>query len=186
MYVNQLIHSREVLYSLKQRYGVPIDYYHVFSELVNDNVLTGVSTVNKIKYKVKKGILLPITMARLINQDTPGSEIDVNSTQIIIDKKDLPLHFEHASEDYLIVHDYNHNKRLLKYGGKRYNIQTLDELEDNLFYVVTARFIKGGVRNEIIDLSISETLMFSENDVPDPEIFTGNDQIFPVPLPLGF
>lgn len=146
MIKNQLIFAKRSLYHLKREYGRKIDLYHIISE--TPDLETGKVIINRIKYKIRKGILLPTTLSREINLSgafrrtnttLESGETDVYTRFIVIDKEDLPTDFELTESDYLII------------DGKRYQFQRIQELEDNIAVLITARYMKGSIRNEIFD-----------------------------------
>lgn len=164
---NNLTFVRNVLYSLKKRYGAPADLYHVIS--VTENSQTGQSIITKCKYHLRRVILLPITFDREMNilggykkptRNLPSEDIDITQRVIIIDKRDLPYDFVYGPTDYLIVHEQL--TRTVFSQGERFNIQKAQALEDNISTMITAKYIIGGQRNEIFEFDICEHLCFKE------------------------
>ncbi len=144
---NHIKFARRTLYALKRKYGSPAEYHHVGKPV--DNPETGVSTqpVDKI-YKVRKAILLPSALAREMNiagsyrRPTPGLptiETDIETRFIIIDKEDLPTGLEIGEKDYLVLTTINNR---IKGVSKRFNIQRIQELEDDIGVLITARHMR--------------------------------------------
>lgn len=162
----QLKFARQVLYNLKRRYGVPADLYRI--TISNQNVQTGRTINQKEKYHIRKLVWLPNTM--LSQMGIPGQfknpsggftsdDSDIETTTFILDQRELPSDFQLRSDDYLIV---KREVNRLDQASKRYNIQKFIELEDGIGYLVYARYLVGGQRNEVFDKDIHEIITFTE------------------------
>lgn len=162
----QLKFARQSLYNLKRRYGVPADLYRIIDSI--QNVQTGRMINEKEKYHIKKLIWLPNTILSQMgipgqfknpSPDFTSGDIDIETTTFILDQKELPSSFQLNSDDYLIVkREVNRISR----ASKRYNIRKFIELEDGIGYLIYARYLVGGQRNEIFDKDIHEILTIVE------------------------
>jgi hypothetical protein len=159
MYKNQLINLRPVIYSLKNDYGFRLDLYRK-DEVVN--LETGRKITTRIKYKIKKAILLPNQMFRDFNYGTiiktggnaqVGGILDLRQRIILIDKRELPRNFEIDSNDYVV---FNHD---------RYEIREIMDLELGDFYRLTIREVEGESPYEVHEQIINEK--FELNDFVD-------------------
>jgi hypothetical protein len=159
-----LLFTKRVLYNLKRRYGVPADWYHVLS--TQSDAGTGKNIVNKQKFRINRAIVMPVALSLEMNllggyrrvdnasSGMPSPPTLVDARYIILDGYDIPksIDITATAEDYII--DLINNQR--------YNIQKISTLEGMLGHLITARFVKGGIRNEFFDLSLNESLIFSE------------------------
>ncbi len=167
MWHNKAGFGRRALYNMKRRYGAPIDLYHVTG--TTDDLETGQSTVTRVKYHIRKAILLPITATGEINivggylrrvSNLPSTETVIESRLFIIDLEDLPADLQLNDNDYFIMKTYVRRKAG---PGRRFNITKVQYLEDNISLLITGRFIEGGQRNEIFDANVTETLELGES-----------------------
>jgi hypothetical protein len=162
----QLRFARHTLYNLKRRYGVPADLYRLASVTQDDE--TGRALKTKEKYHIKRLIWMPTTLLSQMNipgqfknpnPNFPSQDIDTSSTYFILDQKEMPSLFQMQTDDYFVVH---RQVNKLEQGGRRYNIQKSIELEDGIGYLISARYMIGGQRNEVFDLPIGEALTMVE------------------------
>ena len=154
---------KTVVYQLKQLYGVPADLYHIVS--ITDDILTGKSTTDKVKYRIRRAVCLPVktlhdmSIPGAFKKDNnfPSQSFTVEDRLIIIDRRDLPKDFAFGEKDYIVTH---YKRRIA--AGKRFNIAQLTEFEDDRSVVILGKFIKGGQVAEIVDTKSKETLPISE------------------------
>jgi|SRR6516162_7313317 hypothetical protein len=159
-----LLFTKRVLYNLKRRYGTPADWYHVLS--TQSDAGTGKNIVNKQKFRINRAIVMPVALSLEMNllggyrrvdnasSGMPSPPTLVDTRYIILDGADIPKNIDitATAEDYIIELINN----------QRYNIQKISTLEGMLGHLITARFVKGGVRNEFFDLTASDSLIFNE------------------------
>lgn len=170
---------RAAVYNLKRRFKERADIYHVVSATGNSQ--TGRISLSRTKYSNKSIVLLPNT----INRD-PGQsygmqrsmEQDLMSSQILIEKSQLPVDFLFGEKDYLITHSIIQRKLRQR---RRYNIEKIEEI-DISSWLLTVKNIKGAEFNEIFDLSISESVTINHTSATAPN----NEQsyLFPIELPM--
>ncbi len=162
----QLRFARHTLYNLKRRYGVPANLYRLASVTQDDE--TGRAIKVKEKYRIKRLIWLPTTLLSQMNipgqfknpnANFPSQDIDTTSTYFILDQKEIPASFQVQSDDYFVVHRLVHRQ---EQSGRRYNIQKSVELEDGIGYLISARYMIDGQRNEVFDVDVDETLALIE------------------------
>jgi len=108
-------------------------------------------------------------------------EVDSDSRLIIIDKRNLPDDLEVKANDYIITHDTT--RRVTAFGGKRFDIQSVEELEDNISLIIKGKYSHNGNRDEIIDLVIKERLVLTESAIITDSTIGGT---FPINLPYIF
>jgi len=151
---NKLIYFSNVVYALSKDYGFKTDLYRPTETM---DFETGLKTVTRVKYKIKKAIFFPnelfrdFNYARLIGQELQfGGILDASQRRVLINKKWLPKNFEIQVTDYVI---FNH---------KRYEIQRVGEMELADYWHLIIKEIKGILRNETFDRVIKDKLMPEE------------------------
>lgn len=126
---------KNVLYSLKRDYGLPVNI--VWRTSSTANLRTGKKDVIQDSIQVNRGIVLPST----INQDfaydlsfiasnknfTYGGLFDEQHRRVIIDRADLPPDFEIKRGYYLV------------FNQKRYEVEQINEFENGAGYMVLAK-----------------------------------------------
>lgn len=155
---NQLDFIRRVVYSLKQRYGLPLTLYTTVDSVVD--LETGVKSVTKTVYAVKRSILLPIEIVRKFAYDlsfvaanknfTYGGFFDKGASTFILDRKDLPETYIFKLGDYLT------------YGEKRYNIKNIGDYANKQAIVILAEYVEGELLAAQHDVSIDSRLKMSQ------------------------
>jgi hypothetical protein len=99
----------EFQYFLKREYGHPATYIHVTDSVVN--TATGTQAATEYSYSITRVIYLPVDIAKKIlaaarTQAYPyGDAYDLSSSQILIDKNDLPDGFLANNNDRIILED---------------------------------------------------------------------------------
>lgn len=126
---------KQILYSLKRAYGLPVEIVWRTSSTLN--LETGKKTVTKDSVLVNRGIVLPSTIDREFVYDlsfiasnknfTYGGLFDQTSRRVIIDRADLESDFEIEVGHYLII------------AGKRYEVEALNEFEHSAAYMIVAK-----------------------------------------------
>lgn len=148
----QRIFNRGNIYSLKRDYGLLVYLHHILS--ISENEQTGESTVNKIRYTIKKAILLPKELFRTVNDKSNASilpsETDVTIQELIIDHKDILIGYEFVASDYFVINN------------QRYNIISFENIEEELVSVFKIKHMKNSQRNMTFPLDISDELELEE------------------------
>lgn len=146
---------RRNLYVLKRRYGTKLDLYHIIS--IVPNLETGKKITNKIKYKIRRAILLPTLLqeqfllsAASLKADRayPQSATQTGTKLIIIDNEDLPDNFEIGKNDYLVIRHV------------RYDIKSINDFEHGYGLLLTVKEVEGSEANEVFESKMLQTLEF--------------------------
>jgi len=136
--LNRMI--RQTIYNLKHRFGAQVSVYKVLDS--NTDYKTGQKSISTTCRLVKKGIVLPTTLSREIFQGVNylsaskafaslgGMGWDESSRAFIFDGQDLRDYIWDL-EDYIVYRD------------KRYDIETIEELEWNSGWLVVGKEVKG-------------------------------------------
>jgi hypothetical protein len=155
-----LAQFKGLLYSLKRRFGCPLDVYNQSPESID--LTTGRATITKSSIQIARAIIMPSQVHRSFSYDigylkansnfTYGGIYTEGTRQIIIDRADLPPGYTIDSTDqFYIVYD-----------GCRYEIKEVAEFEYKLAYLITANRLDGAIINEIFNLQIRDQLCLSE------------------------
>lgn len=155
--MNQLKFIRNVLYRMKRRYGLPANLIKIISEAVN--LETGVKTLTRDSLQISRVIILPSTLKREFfydlafitgNKDfTYGGSALTDSRKFIIDQQDLGAWGIKVGDGII-------------YNEKRYTVQEIDEFENRLGYVVTAKEAESVAINNLIPISLFDELVFED------------------------
>jgi len=158
MIPNQLQFIRKVLYQLKQRYGIKVDYYRVTATTVDDE--TGAVSTTKTKFTIRKAIRLPDKRTRGFQYDlsfiaanknfTMGGTYDRDTRDFIIDRRDIPKEFEPALEDYILLNN------------ERYNVKQVVELDEGQGYYLTAEATESEPPYAVHELSVVDEIDLSQ------------------------
>lgn len=137
---NNLRQIELILYRLKREYGLPIAVRHPTQN--DSDAQTGKITRVYDIYKITRAICLPTDMMRTFVYDLTyvaanknfayGGLFDKNTKIFIFSKKDLKkdgVQLDLASDDDLISK------------GRKYDIISFDETEDNTSYLVKAKML---------------------------------------------
>lgn len=151
---------RNLLYSLKSRYGHPIEY--VYKITSSTDTRTGKVTITRDSFRINKAILLPTTAEANFSYDltfiasnknfTYGGIYDTNERRLILDGNDLPNQFE-PNVGHSIIFD-----------GKRWDIKEAQKFQIGKGYYILARQVANiDLRNLIqrfahTDLILSDTV----------------------------
>lgn len=130
---------RDTIYQLKKDYGVPVKYGILIKNNIDPD--TGLNTVEKRVYKIKKAVLLPTKLERKFAQDiaylaanknfTYGALFDEKISLFIIDARDLPRGLQMNMDDFLFM------------GHQRFILKTAEILEHNCGWLLTAQTHEG-------------------------------------------
>ena len=145
---------RRTLYSLKRQYGSRVDVYQLNS--AETDYKTGVKTVSKTVYVVRKCIVLPVKIARevvkTISQVSAnkafvyGGYYDAGTRQFIIDARDLPDSFTFTNDDWIV------------YDRRRYDIKSIEEFEQHTAWVLVCKEVLGVRPEQVFFANITETM----------------------------
>jgi len=152
--LNQQI--RRVLYSLKRQYGGSVVVYQ--NGVVTTDAKTGEVTRTKTATRIHRAIVLPVTLSREVKQSislisankqmVTGGGFESGKRLFIIERRDCPNLVLHKSD-------------WLAYNGRRYAIETYEEYEFDVAYIVTGKELPGeglGVAGSIVDPSADSAL----------------------------
>lgn len=145
-----LIFLKTQMYALKRQYGYPAAVYRTTAGTTN--LETGEKSVTRVKYAIDQVIVLPsradsigFYAAPLLQSSRPfayGGFQDQDLKLMMIDGEDLPVDFRLEQSDSIV---YEH---------KKFEIVTLQEIEDQIGYLVTAKWLKGEPPNEVHEVSL--------------------------------
>jgi hypothetical protein len=134
---------------LKKDYGVPVKYGRLVKNQLNLD--TGINSVTKEVYLIRKAIQLPTKLHRKFVQDiaylaanknfTYGALFDEKVSLFIVDSRDLPRGFRLNMDDFLFI------------GHQRLVIQQAEILEHNCGWLITAKTHEGANPFEIQPVS---------------------------------
>lgn len=152
-YSKQMI--RRAFYDLRKNYLVIVNWLHLTSESIN--VETGKMTNDYSDIKVKKAVLLPIKMDRVLRvfngQFAYGGYYDTNTRLLMIEQKNFPSSWrgEFDADDRVVI------------SGKRYTISNCENFENTTLWLVTLVNVKGTEADNVISQSLTQTV--GVNDV---------------------
>lgn len=149
---------RRTLYSLKRQYGNRADVYQLVD--ANTNYQSGVKTVDKTVYVVRKCIVLPVKIAREVVQSISqisankmfimGGSYDVGTRMFIIDARDLPNRYQFTNDDWIV------------YNGRRYDIKSYEEFEYHTAWSIVGREVKGVRPERVFFEHVTEQLTLEQ------------------------
>jgi hypothetical protein len=149
---------RDTLYQMKKDYGVPVKYGRLVKNELNLD--TGINTVTKEVYLIRKAVLLPTKLMRKFVQDiaylaanknfTYGALFDEKLSLLIIDSRDLPRGLQLNMDDFLFM------------GHQRFMIKQAEILEHNCGWLITAQTHEGAHPFEIQPASCISRLGFQQ------------------------
>ena len=128
---NNLREIRKVIYHLKMRYGLTLEYFDPTGQTHDPK--TGAITRQFTQITINRAVILPTDLSRSFIYDlayiasnknfTEGGFFDKNLKKIIIDKEDFPQDF---------LPDVNHH---MEFDGGRYEILSIQIFEDRRAYL---------------------------------------------------
>jgi hypothetical protein len=139
---------RRLLYSMKRRFGTPVDLYHETDS--QPNVQTGVITQNRIKVHIPDAVFLDQsmvdrgTLSKILGQLT--GVMTTVSAAILIDGSEFTDKFHLALKDYVIIED------------QRYEIISIKEIDDFESLYIELTEYKGSIKYDIHDIDIKDKL----------------------------
>jgi len=152
------------IYAMKRDYGDRVDVYQIRSSETDH--LTGVKTVVREVFHVRRAPILPSRIKRHVNQSisviSAGKEFvyggfyDGSLREVILDARDLPKGFEPRPEDYIV------------YKSSRWDIVTAEKFEVDAGWVLTVKNIPDMKPYEIHDIVITQQVGFDYEVSTDP------------------
>jgi len=135
-YLNRQV--QVALYALKRQYGGPIVIYRLLSSEVN--LKTGVAATKTLATRIKRAIVLPVTMTRevmrnisLISADkqmVQGGSYETGRRVFIIDRRDART-LVLSQDDWLV------------WDGRKYQFEKIEELEFSSGWIITGKVLLG-------------------------------------------
>lgn len=146
-----MISIKRLLYGLKKRYGVKVDFYQQSKEAVD--ILTGRRTVSRTKYHIRRAVYLEQnqnyrnSLLPKANPIIPNSGlVEIDNTELLIDGKDFPKSFTPTVDDYVIIND------------QRYEIKSIHVLDKDQSYYFLLKEYKGTIKYQIHERFIKDHL----------------------------
>jgi hypothetical protein len=150
---------RRTLYNLKRQYGNRVDVYQLND--ADTNYQTGEKSVDKTVNIVRKCIVLPVKIAREVVQTIShisankmfvmGGSYDAGTRMFIIDTRDMPNNYEFTNDDWLI------------YGGRRYDIKSIEEFEYHTAWSIIGKEVRGVRPEQVFFAHITERLELEQD-----------------------
>jgi len=152
---------RHLLYQLKRLYGGSIDVYKLGSQSTDHD--TGVRTVNKTVYNVKRAIILTAKVARESVQTLPiisankafayGGTYDTSTRLFIVDRTDpTEVTLPDLSESDWVVYD-----------GVKYEIKTIEMFEFDAATVITGKAVFGDTPEKVLNLRADNLIRVTDS-----------------------
>lgn len=145
---------RRTIYTLKWRYGFPIDIYRDLAPVYD--VTTGLTTVQRRKIRIRRMIVFPglehrdffytIAFIKAQSNFVSGGDVPITDRQFIIDGHDLPKDFAPRVGDYLI---WQH---------QRYDIKSTTALDADTGFFINGRKVNQNITYEIHEYTIRHQL----------------------------
>jgi len=144
---------RRKLYTLRRRFGIPIDHYSVTVGTPDYELGTSDATVVKTNFPL--AITMSVTSKRDFEYDLGYVKANSNfvyggffevGDRLVIVETDITI----EQRDYFIIE------------GKRYSIQTLGKIDHNVGYVFHLRMTKGVLPNQIIEKSVIQKFVITD------------------------
>jgi hypothetical protein len=130
---------RQALYALKRQYGANVTVCKVLD--TDTDYETGVKTVSRELYPVKRAIMLPVEAERKVEQGiaqlsanksfVSQAGFDEGKALFIFDARDLPTGFKFNLDDYVIV------------SGEYYLVTEVDEFEVDAGWIIKTHLTEG-------------------------------------------
>ena len=156
---NQLNNIRRLIYTLKRRYGTPVDLYN--NVVTPGNLETGDKNVTRQVYNIKRAVITPtgVTIAQVfsaaymktIGRDFAyGSLFDRDIKNIVVDACDLPKNVQPTPEWFAVIH------------GKRFAVTKVDILEEQAVYGLIVKAIVGTPTDQLLLMSQQQAIRFTQ------------------------
>ena len=162
--LNRMI--RQTIYDLKHRFGGEVTVYKVVDS--NTDYKTGDKSINTTSRLVRKAIILPNLLTREIFQGVNylaasksftslgGQGWDEATRTFIFDGHDLKG-YTFETEDWVV------------YRGKRYDIETIEQLEFDTGWLILAKEVKGQISGGSVSLDVEQDLGLDQSEDNDLE-----------------
>lgn len=151
----QLQHIRRHLYSLKRKFGSPVDIYFESSD--TNDLETGKRVVTAQKWSIKRAVPLPRKVSQhtllsiaLKELFTRGAITEMGDRQVLIDRTDLPSDFQLGTENWYFIVD-----------GIRYQVLSHQDYEA-FAYIVDLKSTTGAPRYAQIEMKVAHTVGAAE------------------------
>ena len=162
--LNQQI--RRVLYALKRQYGGSIVVYQ--NGVVTTDTKTGEVARTKTATRIHRAIILPVTLTREVKQSislisankqmVTGGGFESGKRLFIIERRDCPN---------LVLHKTD----WLAYNDRKYAIDSFEEYEFDVAYIITGKELPGeslGVAGSVSNPSADSALALSSHAEGEP------------------
>lgn len=143
---------RRIMYRLKRDYGSPVFIYYEPED--NVNLSTGVRTVTKQRWFVKRGVSLPTEIHRdsvfssaLKPEFRYGQSVQLGDKTLLLDRADLPRDVELGTTNWYMVID-----------RRRYEVCRVSEYDHRLAYYVVLKELKGAPIDQIVEITVCDRL----------------------------
>lgn len=150
---------QQALYMLKRSYGASVDLY-IQGDVTTDTK-TGTRSVAKTVYPIDVAIVLPAKLTRndkrgisLISSNksiVQGGFYDTSSRRFIIDRSDVPDLTELTENDWLV------------FKARKYQIESVQEIEDDVAWVITAKAVIGETPAQIFLVSADNLMSLNDS-----------------------
>lgn len=147
----------DIIYALKREFGFKATLY---LDTFTLDIDTGVKVRSTEIKEIKRAIILPSDWKRKFSYDlsfiaanknfTYGGFYDVNTRIFIIDVRDIP--------NYVITLDHK-----LVVSSSKYNLVSVNLLEQDKIWVLTGVALRNEPPNQVINISVAETISISED-----------------------
>ncbi len=154
---------RKTIYSLKRQYGNRVDVYKLLD--TETDYQTGEKTVTKSVTIVRKCIVLPVKIAREVEQSITqisankmfvyGGSYDAGTRMFIIDARDMSDDYEFTNDDWIV------------YDGRRYDIKSIEEFEQHAAWTIICKEVKGVRPEQVFFAHITEQLALEHTVQPE-------------------
>jgi hypothetical protein len=129
----------QTMYAMKRQYGGRIDVYRLND--VETNLRTGVKTIAKDVFAIRRAVILPVHISRNVVQSISqisankkfvyGANFDAGKRTFVIDSRDLPEGFQFKNDDWIV------------YRNRRYDLADIQELEFAAGWIIVAVVVMG-------------------------------------------
>lgn len=157
---NNLQFVRRLIYNLKRRYGVPLDFY--INDVTPGDPATGKKNVVREKYSIARAIattqgfttlqLFTAAFMRNIGRDFAfGANFEKDTVQVLIDARDLPVGIRITPERSYIV-----------LNNRRYLVAKASLLEGNTVHSLTVKAVEGSPVQQLLTPITQQSIRFSQ------------------------
>lgn len=151
--MNGLRFVQNVLYKLKQRYGLAIDVYNVTATTAE----TGITTRTLAKVAVKRALVLESANNQKVAHDLAfslakvmGGLLDISDRRFIVDRKDLGAFIIVPATTYIV------------FKQRKFEVKEISEIENSSCFSVVARETKNEPFGQIFDFRITHVISLNQ------------------------